>query len=173
MKKINKFSTIFIILSFFYGCASSRNGTTEDLEPDARIRTAKARDQGGGIMGVIEGNKSQNAVNFATTNILWRATLKTLDFLPLVTSDYSGGVLAFDWYAENLNSDEQIKITVKFLSNELRSDSISVISHKRVCEKTNEKCNTILLGNNFSNEIKSKIITTARQFKIEETNNKK
>jgi len=172
-----RFSHILLIIFFFtYNCSSNNKKAEDDkgyIETDARIRAEKAREKGGGLMGIIEGNKAQNTVNFATTNVLWKATLKTLDFLPLITSDYSGGILAFDWYSENLNSDEQIKITVKFLSNELRSESIEIVSHKKVCGKINEKCTTSLLSNNFSNEIKVKIITTARLIKIEETKNKK
>ena len=58
------------------------------------------------------------------------------------------------------------KVTVRFLSNEVRADSIQVISHKRTC--MNEKCSLTKLNNNFSSEIKDSILTAARALKIED-----
>ena len=63
--------------------------------------------------------------------IQWRASLETLDFLPLTTVDYAGGVIITDWYSENTNTD-QIKLTVRFLSNEIRSDSLKIIVHRKI-----------------------------------------
>jgi len=117
-----------------------------------------------------DGAKS-TTFDFSTSNPLWRATLKTLDFLPLVSTDYSGGVINYDWYSDNQSFGEEIKISVRFTSNELRSDSVQVISHKRKCNQN--QCQTIKLGENFSKEIKDNIITTARLMKIEEEKKKK
>jgi hypothetical protein len=91
--------------------------------------------------------------------------LKTLEFLPLQNADYSGGVIVYDWYSDN-NSNDQIKVTVRFLSNEVRSDSVQITSHKKTC--INEKCSVSKLNNNFSTEIKDTILTTARALKIED-----
>ncbi len=60
--------------------------------------------------------------------------LKTLDFLPLLNADYSGGIIIYDWYSQTNNPKEQIKISVQFLSNELRSDSIKITAHKKICD---------------------------------------
>ncbi|MBM5787907.1 MAG: DUF3576 domain-containing protein [Pelagibacterales bacterium] len=176
MSNISKSSfRLFFIIAFaliflITGCASKLDpitGEKEIINPNVKEKARSAADKGGGIMGMIGDNKDRSAVDFGTANILWRATIKTLDFLPIATSDYSGGIIGFDWYNENLNSDEQIKIVVKFLSNELRSDSINIVSHKKTCKSQN--CVIVELGKNFSNEIKDKIITTARILKIEET----
>ena len=102
---------------------------------------------------------------------MWRATLKSLEFLPLLNADYSGGIIVYDWYSDSLNSDAQIKITVKFLSNDLRSESIQIIGHKKNCD-TNNKCITVKLNNNLPEEIKEKILFTARAMKIEEAKKK-
>ena len=75
---------------------------------------------------------------------MWRASLETLDFLPLTTVDYSGGVIITDWYSENNSNQESIKITIRFLSNEIRSDSMKIILHKKVCNN-DLKCNTNLV----------------------------
>ena len=103
--------------------------------------------------------------------MLWRATLKSLDFLPLVNADYSGGVIIYDWYS-NENSNEQIKVTVRFLNNQLRSDSINIIAHKKICEENLIKCKTIKLNDKFNSEIKETILTSARALRIEEEKSK-
>ena len=53
---------------------------------------------------------------FSTSNPMWRASLEVLDFLPLATVDYSGGVIISDWYTDN-DPNEALKITVRFLDN--------------------------------------------------------
>ena len=70
---------------------------------------------------------------FASSNPLWRATLEILDFLPLANVDYSGGIITTDWYNEGTASDESIKITIRFLTNEIRSDGLKIIVHKKRC----------------------------------------
>ena len=97
--------------------------------------------------------------------------LKSLDFLPLLNADYSGGVIVYDWYSDNLNSNEQVKITVRFLSNELRSDSVQVTAHKKVCDENN-KCSMSKLSNNLPQEIKDKILLSARSMRVEDLKNK-
>jgi len=103
---------------------------------------------------------------------MWRATLNTLGFLPLINADYNGGIIITDWYSDKLNSKDSIKITIKFLSNELRSDSIQVIAHKKSCISS-ENCQVALMTENFSREIKDSIISNARILKIEEEKKKK
>ena len=91
---------------------------------------------------------------------MWRASLEILDFLPLSTVDYSGGMIITDWYSES-NSDESIKITIRFLSNEIRPDNLKIIVHKKRCASATN-CTVSQLGNNeISNELLSSIIKTA------------
>ena len=166
--------TVFLLI---LSCASDKTdpvtGKDTTTEVDAQKRTREAARQGGGIFGDINNRKtSSTTYDFATSNVLWRATLKSLDFLPLVNADYSGGIIIYDWYSDNLNSTEQIKVTVKFLNNEIRADSLEVTSHKKLCNENN-KCFISKLNNNLSNEIKEKILSEARIMKIEEAKNKK
>ena len=67
---------------------------------------------------------------------MWRASLETLDFLPLTTVDYSGGMIITDWYSDDTNNLKSIKITVRFLSNEIRTDSLKIIVHQKNCSNT-------------------------------------
>jgi hypothetical protein len=103
---------------------------------------------------------------------MWKATLKTLEFLPLSNTDYSGGIIVYDWYSQTNNPREQIKISVRFLSNELKSDSIKVIAHKKICDSA-DRCSNSILDEKFSNTVKENIITTARSLKIEEAKKEK
>ena len=171
-------STKTTILAFFliftYNCSKIDPVTGEKviIDPSPVKRAEAARDQGGGIFGAITQNKSQNTFEFSTSNVLWRATLKSLDFLPLLNADYSGGIIIYDWYSQTNNPKEQIKVSVQFLNNELRSDSIKITAHKKICE-TADRCSNSTLDQNFANSIKESIIASARTLKIEEAKKEK
>jgi len=170
---INFLLLLLIFISCF-SCSKTDPVTGEKIliEPSPDKRAREAADKGSGIFGDLTKSKNSNNFDFATSNPLWRATLKSLEFLPLINADYSGGVIIYDWYAENLNSKEQIKISIRFLSNDLRSDSLQITSHKRVCDENN-KCFVSKLNDNFSNEIKDTILAAARNLKIEEAKKEK
>ena len=164
-----------LCLVFFLSCAKKDPVTGEVInsEPNLKKRQEEAVAKGGGIFGDINNiNKKNNTFEFATSNVLWRATLKSLDFMPMINADYSGGVVVYDWYSENLNSNEYIKVTVRFLNNEIKSNSIQIITHKKICESS-EKCKTTIMNEAFSNNVKDKILDTARRMRIEEEKSKK
>lgn len=168
-KKLFNIFLIFII-TFNFSCAKKDTvtGEVENIEPSAAKRAEAAAARGGGIFGDINNaKKGSTTFDFATSNVLWRATLKSLDFLPLVNADYSGGVLIYDWYSQTNNPKEQIKISVQFLSNELRSDSIKIIAHKKICDNM-DRCSNSNVDQKFAQDIKESIITSARSLKIEE-----
>ncbi|MFM2200209.1 MAG: hypothetical protein RL769_262 [Pseudomonadota bacterium] len=168
----------FIILLIFvtFSCSNTTDPVTGEriiIEPDPAKKAREAAARGGGLFGEIGGQKSSGqTVNFANSNVLWRATLKSLDFLPLLNADYSGGIIIYDWYSQTNNPKEQIKISVQFLNNELRSDSIKITAHKKICE-TVERCSNSTLDQNFANSIKDSIIASARTLKIEEAKKEK
>ena len=173
-----KNSSILKVLFFLFllSCGKTDPITGEKIliEPNPSIKARKFADEGGGIFGDIgKKNAIQNSsVNFANSNVLWRATLKSLDFLPLLNTDYSGGIIIYDWYSQTNNPKEQIKISVQFLDNELRADSIKITAHKKICE-TIERCSNSTLDQNFANSIKDSIIVSARTLKIEEARKEK
>jgi len=112
------------------------------LDPDERAR--RNIEEGRGISIGSLGNK-KTTYEFSTANPMWRASLETLDFIPLTTVDYSGGMIITDWYSEGSGTvNESLKITVRFLSNEIRSDSLKVIVHKKNCNASNN-CSVSLL----------------------------
>jgi hypothetical protein len=169
-KNAQKFK-IIILLFLITSCIGSEKdpvtGENRNIEPDPIQRAKNVAKEGGGIFGNINNPKSSTNFEFATSNVLWRATLKSLDFLPLVNVDYSGGIIIYDWFSQNNHADEQIKITVQFLSNEIRSDAVKIIAHKKICNNSG-KCNNSTVDQKFIDEIKNNIITSARSLKIEE-----
>ena len=144
-------------------------GNQEKLkDPDVRAREFADKNP----ITLFKDSKDKNTnFEFGNSNVLWRASLKTLDFIPLATVDYSGGIIITDWYSEGKSNKEQIKIQIRFFSTELRSESIQVISYKKICE-TNNECSNIAGNENFNREIKDLVINTARQIKIEENKKK-
>ena len=170
-----KYTYLILSILLLSNCSSKDPITDEKvlIDPNPEKRAAEYRDKGGGILGDINKiGKSSNTFDFASSNVMWKATLKTLEFLPLSNTDYSGGIIVYDWYSQTNNPREQIKISVRFLSNELKSDSIKVIAHKKICDST-DKCSNSTLDEKFSNTVKENIITSARLLKIEEAKKEK
>lgn len=161
----------FLIIFLIIGCSKSDPVTGEKviIDPNPERRAAKVRDEGGGIFGDINkvGKGSGGTFEFATSNVLWRATLKSLDFLPLANVDYVGGIIVYDWYSDDRSPQEQIKVSIQFLSNELRADAIKINTNKRMCDSSS-KCQNLPVDKKFNDSIKENIITLARSLKIEE-----
>ena len=125
---------------------------------NAQERARQNVEQGKGVSinKMLKGRGNTN-FQFSSSNPLWRASLETLDFLPMTTVDYAGGMIISDWYSDNTaSSNESIKITIRFLSNEVGSNSLKIIVHKKIC-KTISSCNTSILENSA---ISQELITT-------------
>ena len=160
---------VLFLLTFFTHCAKVDPITGEKVlvETDTRKKSREFVDKQGGLFGEIGKSSSGTNFEFSTSNVLWRATLKSLDFLPLANADYSGGIIVYDRYS-NKNDKESIKISVRFLSNELKSSSVMVAGHKKICDEVG-KCFIEKLDNKFTDEIKESVISTARILKIEDS----
>ena len=167
LKKLIYINFILILSVFFlFSCQKLKDIhkpvdlRTEPLDPDKRAeRNIK---EGRGISLKNLGNK-KTTYEFSTSNPMWRASLEVLDFIPLSNVDYSGGMIITDWYSDNNSSNQEaLKITVRFLSNEIRSDSLKIVVHKKNCNKNNN-CNIVLLPNNskINTELHSVILKKA------------
>ena len=151
---------ILSILLIFTSC--DKNKKFDPNRPiGAEGKRKKNIEEGrGASIGTILGGVGGTNYEFSSSNPMWRASLETLDFLPLTTVDYSGGVIITDWYSEN-NNLEAIKISVRVLSNEIRSDSVKIIIHKKTCTN-NLSCTTSLLKTtSISDELRSTILKKA------------
>ena len=132
---------------------------------DKRERNIK-EGRGFRAMGMLEKKGSGN-FEFASSNVMWRATLDLLDFTPLSNVDYSGGVIITDWFNESSDQDP-IKITIRFLANEVRADGLKVIIHKKICKKIND-CKVVKIDSTLGQEIKLAILKKAAIMKKIET----
>jgi len=136
MKKnlsIVKIITILALLSslmFLNSCGIYRPVDAKEYPPDPKLRVKKNIEEGRGFR-LMGGNKKGGVFDFASSNELWRATLDTIDFMPLVSANYSGGIIITDWYNEG--GGESVKITIRFLSNEIRVDALSIKVFTKKC----------------------------------------
>ena len=157
---------LLILISFFLVSCGPLKPKKTDLRKipgnpkDKRERNIR-EGRGFRAMGLLEKNKGGGNFQFASSNEMWRATLELLEFTPLSNVDYSGGVIITDWFSENSEQDP-LKITVRFLSNEIRADGLKVIIYKKICKK-NEKnnCRTIQDNTTLGQEIKLAILKKA------------
>ena len=110
---------------------------TMEMEGEKRARKNVEEGRGWSLKNIGEGRKT--TYEFSTSNPLWRATFDVIDFMPLVTVDYSGGMIITDWYTDSNTTDDSLKFTIRFLSNEIRADSLRIIIHRKTC-KTQTNC---------------------------------
>ena len=162
LKNFSRFFFIFLLSVLLNSCGlykktDSRTNPVNDAE-----KRKKNIEEGRGfrLSSALKGGNG--TFDFASSNPMWRASLKVLDFIPLVNADYGGGIIITDWFSEN-TADEAIKITIMFSSNEIRADGINVIIHQKKCIK--QVCSTSLLENNLNNEIKLAILKKATNYK--------
>ena len=157
--------SLFVLISFILSsCGIYRPVDARKIPPNVNDRIEKNIQEGRGYR-LFSTKTRGGTFDFATSNEMWRASLDLLDFTPLSNVDYSGGIIITDWFADdNSSENEQIKITVKFLSNEIRADGLDVIIHKKICN-TENKCKTIKVESAIENEIKLAILKKAAELK--------
>ena len=145
------------------GCGMGADARKYPPQPEKRI--AKNMEEGKGFRIAGLGGKGGDFL-FSSSNPLWRASMEKLSFAPLSVVDYGGGIIVTDWFSDEV-SKEQIKIAVRFLSNELRSDAIKVIIHKKKC-MSYDSCTINAIENSTNNEIKLAILKKAALLKKED-----
>tara|TARA_B110000971_G_scaffold204023_1_gene225040 strand:- start:984 stop:1541 length:558 start_codon:yes stop_codon:yes gene_type:complete len=152
---------ILLCIFSLNSCGIYKKSDARTNPTNANDRIKKNMEEGKGFRLGSIGNKSGGDFQFASSNPLWRAALDKLDFAPLSNVDYGGGIIVTDWFGEG-NSKDQIKITIRFLTNEIRSDAIDIIIHKKNCNSQNN-CQIKKIENSLNNEIKFAILKKASQ----------
>ena len=135
---------------------------TRDVPISGPERAKKNVKEGRGVgLGDMMGiGKGSTTYEFSTSNPMWRATLDILDFLPLTTVDYSGGVIISDWYTDDSDKDQALKVTVRFLSNQVRANSLKVTVHRKRCS-VNQSCKVELFKSRIQQELIASILREA------------
>ena len=152
-----------LILLFFLtsSCGIYKPADARKIDPNVNARVQKNIEEGRGFRIMGGKKKGGGTFEFASSNEMWRASIDLLDFTPFSNVDYSGGIIITDWFSdENSSKNESLKITVRFLSNEIRADGINVIIHKKVCDEKN-KCNIKKIDSTLAGEIKLAILKEA------------
>lgn len=133
---------------------------------DPRKRVEKNIREGRGMRFFDSDKNKGGTFDFASSNELWRASLDTIDFMPLASANYSGGIIITDWYSDGSNKNESLKISIRFLTNEIRSDALDIkVFYKKCAETIN--CKITETSGNIATELKKKILKKAAVYSIE------
>ena len=174
--KLIKIIIFTILLPFFLisckgpdGKFKLPGGDARKFPDDPALRVKKNLEEGRGFKLMDLTEKKQGGVfDFASSNELWRASLDIIDFIPLSSVNYSGGIIISDWYSSNNNPNESIKITIRFLTNEIRSDALDINVFNRICSDMNLlNCKVIQTDGVISAELKKEILRKATIYKEE------
>ena len=173
--KIPLKATLIMILLVLTACGGFKKVDQRDRPDGAQAKARKNIEEGRGVSvgSLTKGIGRGTTYEFSTSNPMWRASLETLDFLPLTTVDYSGGIIITDWYSDNNSAKESIKISLRFLSNDIRSESLKVIVHQKICS-SNLNCRVVLLSKTkIKEELHSTILRKAALLEKESKKKKK
>ena len=164
MKKIFSIFTIyFFVFQTLVSCGIYKPVDAKKYPPQPELRVKNNLEEGRGFRLFDNEKRLGTNYEFASSNELWRAALDTIDFMPLTTANYSGGIIVTDWYSDNQNLSENIKITVRFLTNEIRSDALDLKIFYKNCDSSN-KCKIIEEDGNLSRELKKEILKKAVKY---------
>ena len=135
-------------------------------DPEKRVQQNLKEGRGFKIMDVVK-NERGGTFDFASSNELWRASLDVIDFMPLSSVNYSGCIIITDWYSAEQNSNESIKVSIRFLTNEIRSDALDIKVFNRKCVKSLIDCKIINSDGVLVTELKKEILKKATIYKKE------
>ena len=164
--KYQKILPLIIIIFLLNACNGKLPGADARKIPyDPNERVKRNLEQGKGFrIDEAFSNKGTGNFEFATANELWRASLDTIDFMPLASANYSGGIIITDWYSSGSNMEESIKISIRFLSNEVRSDALDIKVFYKKCAQ-NESCQISEKKGSLVGELNKKILSKAAVYK--------
>lgn len=170
-KRSFKLFCVLLSLLMVVGCGVLKpsNVDTRKVPVSGKERALQNLEQGKGLKLSNLGKSGKTNYEFSTSNPMWRATLETLDFIPMTTVDYAGGIVITDWYAAE-GDNEEIKISVRFLSNEVAAENIKIIVHKKSCTSVNN-CAITQLKSQIGDELSASIIRKAALY-LREAENK-
>ena len=163
-KFLNVILSLAILVSFS-ACGLYKRADVKDNPINVEDKVKKNIQEGRGIR-FGKGATRGGDFDFASSNPLWRASIEIFDFVPLTNASYSGGILITDWFStenENTESTRDLKITVKFLTNEIRADAVDVTVFEKICR--NENCKTSKIQSKLEKEIKLAILKKAAELK--------
>ena len=161
-----KFFILVTLTSFFLNsCGYYKRSDVKDNPVNVNERVKRNIEEGRGIRfgrGATRGGD----FDFASSNPLWRGAIDVLDFVPLTNASYSGGIIITEWFSsENAaeNTNRELKLTIRFMSNEIRADAIKVLVFEKLCAQNNN-CKTKKIKSKLEGELKLAILKKAALF---------
>ena len=162
------FKKILIYLIAFIlplnGCGPNifKRADVKDTPVNVNERVKKNIEEGRGIR-FGKGKGQGGTFDFASSNELWRASIEVLDFVPFTNASYSGGILITEWFDGNSTeqNNRNLKITVRFLTNEIRSDALDISIHEKICVSNSFNCSVSKIESKLENDIKIAILKRA------------
>ena len=164
---------LFITIFFLQSCGGKIPGIpgadARKFPADPKERVKKNLEEGRGFtLNETFGNVGKGGVfDFASSNELWRASLDVIDFMPLSSVNYSGGIIITDWYLDENNPNESIKISIRFLTNEIRSDALEIKIFTRKCIDSSINCKITSTDKVLVTELKKQILKRAAVYEKE------
>ena len=156
-------SSLILLITIFFLNSCGKQVDAKKFPPDPKERVKRNLEEGKGfrLSTKLKGlKKGGGDFEFASSNSLWRASLDIIDFMPLSTANYNGGIIVTDWYSDDVNSNESIKLTIRFLTNEIRSDAIDLKIFYKICKSVNI-CSVTEKKGNLVNQFKKEILKQA------------
>ena len=165
---------LFVTALLLNSCGTFKKVDAKKVPVKGMDRARKNVEEGRGISLKNLGKRGSTNYEFSSSNPMWRASLEILDFLPLVTVDYSGGVIITDWYSDISNNNDAIKITLRFLSNEIQSNSLKIVVHQKRCSKDlPASCSVNKIDSKIEEELIISIIKKAALLEKQDKDKKK
>ena len=157
------------LISFFLNACNGKlpGGDARKFPADPKKRVEQNLKEGRGfrLNESIKKGIGGGTFDFASSNELWRASLDVIDFMPLSSVNYSGGIIITDWYSEKSSPNESLKISIRFLTNEIRSDALDIKIFNRQCTTNFMNCNISEVSGNLVTELKKEILGRATKYK--------
>ena len=172
MKKLKILSFFISIVFFLQSCNGKLPGGDArkfPADPKKRVENNLKEGRGFRLSGEdgLFSNRGGGVFEFATSNELWRASLDTIDFMPLASVNYSGGIIITDWYSNDQNSNESIKISIRFLTNEIRSDALDINVYLKKCSENLSNCSISKNNNDLVADLNFSILKRATKYQKE------
>src|SRR6056300_1689428 len=166
-------SITLILLNSCNGKLPGGDARKTPADPKERVKRNLEEGRGFKIMDLAENRQKGGVFDFASSNELWRASLDVIDFMPLSSVNYSGGIIISDWYSSEQNSNESIKVSIRFLTNEIRSDALDIKVFNRKCNRSLIDCRITNSQGVVVKELKREILKKAKLYEEENKNKKK
>jgi len=165
---LKKSFLVLLFLLFLNNCKGIPGADARKFPDDPKLRVEKNLEEGRGFtLNDTFGKPKGGVFEFASSNELWRASLDVIDFMPLTSVNYSGGIIITDWYSNKKSQNESIKVTIRFLTNEIRSDALDIKIFTRKCKKTIMDCNFIESNQTLVSELTKEILKKATIYQKE------